>query len=385
MYVASASKDADVSLYLHAELLPNIRQITLYISISAIPAFDGIKPQVQLSESRRAVTVSLPEPYNNVAETIKLPARVSDATPPTLNINANPASGTGERSSARTSHDYSVRMQIASNEEMSPRDESMDDHVPWTAKDMSSSTCIRCRQCGNSLLKSSATCEPNDQGFAGPTQERTWKDLPSGNWAEMMDFWHCHKPDPHEDDSKAEANAALRIEESTAETKGYGASSRVSAIRGTILVDVATFLLEESDCVGLKKVSTSNLLQRYSLPVPSTAIIFPWATQKETISFLCCGLRYYCPRLTHVRFSWQSGLVVSGSVLVQRPRNSHPLSLDGSRSLLEAWVVPAAALPGLPCSTLFDFNGSLGFTFQRSGIAVNRRGTSILGLPPDGN
>jgi hypothetical protein len=89
----------------------------------------------------------------------------------------------------------------------------------------------------------------------------------------MMDFWHCHKPDPHEDDARDEATAALRIEEQNAQVKGYGASSRVVAIPGNVLIDVATFLLAESDCVGLEKVRSPNIYAFFvTFPKPSRVL-----------------------------------------------------------------------------------------------------------------
>ncbi|KAJ5692208.1 hypothetical protein N7462_001631 [Penicillium macrosclerotiorum] len=243
--------DANVSLNLHAELLPNIRQITLYISCPESRTFDGIQPLIQLSESRSAVTVSLPDPFQHVTETIKLPARVSDATRRTLNLNTAP---TAKPPGPGFNHEYSFRMQIEPNDQaLKPRDELIDYYVPWTAADMSSSTRIRCRVCGTGFLNTAKT-DPSqhNQTQSGPL-EWLWKDLPSGNWAEMMDFWHCHKPDPHEDDIEAQATAALRIEEQNAQIKGYGAASRVEAISGTVLIDVATFLLAETNCMNLKK------------------------------------------------------------------------------------------------------------------------------------
>ncbi|CAI7678767.1 unnamed protein product [Penicillium pancosmium] len=243
----------DSFLYLHAELLPNIRQITLYVSLPQISALNNVRPTIQLSESCKAVTVSLSAPYQDVSETIKLPARVNDASRRALNTSASPTIMHNPSQSKGTSHDYSFRMQIDAKEPaLAPRDEIMDDYVPWTAADMSSSTRIRCRKCGATFLDPAIPANiPEEEGTV--PAKWAWKDLPSGNWAEMMDFWHCHKPDPHEDDPKSEATAALKIEEQSAQIKGYGASSRVEAIPATVLIDVATFLLAEQDCIGLKK------------------------------------------------------------------------------------------------------------------------------------
>lgn len=53
---------------------------------------------------------------------------------------------------------------------------------PWTASELSKQKVIaKCRHCDHVLAKSIAV----------------WKQLPSEHWAELMDFWHCHKPHTH--------------------------------------------------------------------------------------------------------------------------------------------------------------------------------------------
>lgn len=46
----------------------------------------------------------------------------------------------------------------------------------WQAKDFRACS-PACRLCGKEL------------------STKIWKDMPSEHWAELMDFWHCHKPD----------------------------------------------------------------------------------------------------------------------------------------------------------------------------------------------
>ena len=70
----------------------------------------------------------------------------------------------------------------------------------------------------------------------------------------MMDFWHCHKPHSLDSGPPRESNDIVQTDDKIAEVKGYGAASHVKSTPGTVLIDVATFLLSESDCVGLKKV-----------------------------------------------------------------------------------------------------------------------------------
>ncbi|KAJ5970930.1 uncharacterized protein N7479_000848 [Penicillium vulpinum] len=247
-------QDTDVPLYLHAEFLPNIRQITLYVSLPGTTAFDGIRPDIQLSESRKAVTVSLSKPFEYVTETIKLPARVNDASWRVLKTVSGPAPKSDPNGTGDSSYDFSFRMQVDPDEEaLAPRDELIDEFAPWTAEEMSSSTRIRCRECEHVFLDPSLISESVDQGTdESPARGWIWKDLPSGNWAEMMDFWHCHKPDPHEGHEKHEKDSALKVEDQTAQTKGYGANSHVVAISGTVFVDVATFLVAETDCNAIQ-------------------------------------------------------------------------------------------------------------------------------------
>lgn len=295
--MVSGTQDAEASLYLHAELLPNIRQITLYVSVRQSPALGRVRPVLHLSESRRAVTVSLLAPFDNVVETIKLPGRASDVSQRNLNITTSPALSPGPDESTSSTYDYSFRLPIDPDEKtLVSRDEAIDEYVPWTAGDMSPLTRLRCRECASIFLDAPSSAPSDVSEGQTPSQGWVWKDLPSGNWAEMMDFWHCHKPDPHEDASNVEASMARHIEGQTAHVKGYGASSRVVATSGTVLVDVATFLLAESDCAGLRKVRMSFMHWYAYFPAfcfkphqPSLACyrcyFFCWATRRRPFRF----------------------------------------------------------------------------------------------------
>jgi hypothetical protein len=43
------------------------------------------------------------------------------------------------------------------------------------------------------------------------------------------------------------------LHDENALVKGYGAVDQVTALPGTVLVDVASFVVADGDCVGLKK------------------------------------------------------------------------------------------------------------------------------------
>lgn len=154
--------------------------------------------------------------------------------------------------------EYSFRMQIDDEDNsLLSREEQVDSFVPWTAMDMTHCTMLRCRHCKNILLDSRVSCDPNPE--AKSIQGWEWKDLPSGNWAEMMDFWHCHKPDPHEGHDH-DQSSGVATEDQNATVKGYGALNQVVATPGTVLVDVATFLIADSDCRGLKPVEKKSAM-----------------------------------------------------------------------------------------------------------------------------
>lgn len=62
-----------------------------------------------------------------------------------------------------------------------------------------------------------------------------WKDLPSGNWADMMDFWHCHKPE-------------TEFKQTDAGNKYVGLQGGYAAVEGTALVELTYFLVAKGNC-----------------------------------------------------------------------------------------------------------------------------------------
>lgn len=289
MTVLPPEKGADPPIHLHAELLPNIRQVTLYVSLPESSKLNDALPEILLSESRRAITVSYSEPYEHVAETIKLPARVSDAARRGLKIDRQNQQGSeNNQVDDGGRRELSFRMPLdktleESGSESCLNGEMMDDYVPWTASDMAPSAKVRCKECCNIFLDKPTPHGDTETDLPG----WTWKDLPSGNWAEMMDFWHCHKPDPPKRAGRHDA------EDANTQVKGYAAANRVVAIPGTVLVDVATFLVAGSDCLGLEKV------RLYSSFLFSLFYFSMSSGQKEGgLAIPWLDLRYNCPRPT---------------------------------------------------------------------------------------
>ncbi|KAK2748422.1 hypothetical protein FQN55_004360 [Onygenales sp. PD_40] len=234
--------------HLHAELLPNIRQITLHVSLPLTSSTDQKTPtpipspspitcpySLSLSDSRRTVTLSGP----GGTQTLNLPGRISESAHATLAQQPIPTK-LDERNNILL-----FRFPVDNGGETARALNGGGQHdvqVPWTAKDMCAETRVRCRQCKNVLF--------------GPGEQReiVWKDLPSADWAEMMDLWHCHKPDAHADDHENNANSPeSHIHDENELVKGYGAANQVECEPGTVLVDVLSFVLADEDSQGLKK------------------------------------------------------------------------------------------------------------------------------------
>ncbi|KAL2865739.1 HECT-type E3 ubiquitin transferase [Aspergillus lucknowensis] len=347
----TAQVNDPIPLRLHAEYLPNIRQVSLQISIPA-----NAEPEISLSESRRAVSVSvsLPEPIGDVSETMKLPVRASEASRGLLrasNLNPNLHSsrsrneiGTGTaadnsrdgRGVSGEEREFSYRMQVDDEEYLRRQrdtvEETMDSFVPWAADDMKSATGLRCRACERVFLDAAtanATISPLQSEGTDTDKVQpvgwVWKDLPSGNWAEMMDFWHCHKPDPREDGT--DGTSKPLAEDENSKVKGYGASNQVLASPGTVLVDVATFLVSKTECKGLRKV----LKDRADNPL--------WLSEEELVCEACNTLIGVDDTIAKGWRLFKTSLVAvfpaKGGVATEAYWESHPTELVIAAQLLE--------------------------------------------------
>ncbi|KAI0111410.1 ubiquitin-conjugating enzyme E2-binding protein [Daldinia grandis] len=159
----------------------------------------------------------------------------------------------------------SCRLPLASNLERHASSTSAEQTVPWSATDLQPESHITCRRCHATIVE--------------PGVIKLWKDLPSENWAEMMEFWHCHKPHDHghdHDDGLA--------------SKAYGATSRISAQAGVGFVDLSSFLLTETDISALAITKAASLSElpagsEYRGEAPENGE--PHGLQPENISISC--------------------------------------------------------------------------------------------------
>lgn len=184
----------------YSELLTNIRQITASL---ILPTLSDKDTTVELTSNCRAVTIK----HQGITSVVHLPYQVIKD----VSI-IHPAVGNKE---------LSLRFQIARDLEL------LSDEIPWPASSLTPETRIACLSCRSFLV---------DRSIG------SWKDLPSENWAEMMDFWHCHKPDVENP----------RKTQSPGLKKGYSAFTRLSPSKGIGLVAVGYIELFQSNCVGLQ-------------------------------------------------------------------------------------------------------------------------------------
>ena len=144
--------------------------------------------------------------------------------------------------------------------------------VSWSAPSLTDQTEIVCSACQNVLVRRGTISQ--------------WKDLPSEGWAEMMEFWHCHKPDVP-DDQHVHANDA-----NPATTKGYAAGSQLSVVSGVGLVSPMELAFAKRDVVGVD-VSFRLICIAHCFILPFTYILptlYSGAKEPALPGWLCVGL-----------------------------------------------------------------------------------------------
>ncbi|KAI0187316.1 ubiquitin-conjugating enzyme E2-binding protein [Xylaria flabelliformis] len=192
-------------ILIYAELLSNIRQVSVGCTL---PTSASAVTRATVAADGRTLTVA----HDGSNETIQLPESVVPI--PQLPIRA---SGGGTSLSWR----LPLAAAPATGRALPTATE---ESAPWSATDLEPGSTVVCRTCKSTIVDASTL--------------KVWKDLPSENWAEMMEFWHCHKPHGHGRDNDEEEHLTSR---------GYGASSRIAAQPGIGFVDLTSFLLADSD------------------------------------------------------------------------------------------------------------------------------------------
>ena len=197
--------------YLYAEFLINIRQVTIF---AILPSSCNESTHIGLDASHNILHLTHDEDESSI--TLPCPVVINN---PTLSLPLKPVI------------ELSFRLPAAT--QLSPKAEVYSsNNIPWPASKLTPETRLACQSCSNRFL----------------TNAIDWKDLPSGGWADMMDFWHCHKP---------------TIENGSHDTagsnKGYAAANVLGPRPGIGLVDTSHFLLAQTDCIGIRVCRSETL------------------------------------------------------------------------------------------------------------------------------
>ena len=217
---------------IYAELLSNIRQVSVRATLSS-PSDTTTKAEI-LDDGRR-----IQVHHRGQVRALDLPASVIVRS--TIPIPEN------------SSQELAWRLPVPATEAQLARFSPENQSIPWSSTDLKVGSSICCRNCG---------CEIVQQG-----RVKSWKDLPSENWAEMMEFWHCHKP--HDHGHEHHNGDALS-------KRGYGANSAITAQPGIGFVDLTSFMFSESDCDGL--------LVSHHLCPPTLLSAFPQMSGKKKVA-----------------------------------------------------------------------------------------------------
>ncbi|KAK4451461.1 nipped-B-like protein A [Podospora aff. communis PSN243] len=203
--------EPQISVY--AELRAYIRSISVAVSL---PSPSDSSTRLTIAADGVAVRVS----HRGETRHLSLPAKTA------LVVTSIPAPKQGVKT---------VEWRLPLGADDASRDSMAQDGASlWSAMDLEAGSGVECRNCGASVIIPGSVA---------------WKDLPSENWAEMMDFWHCHKPADH--GHSHDHHDSGKADEASLAARGYGASSTISAQDDIGFVDLTTLLFSENDCHGL--------------------------------------------------------------------------------------------------------------------------------------
>lgn len=204
------------AIYLYAELLLHIRQVAV---LAILPTPVDASTHIGISADSKTLSLE----HAGVRAIAELPC---------------PVLGIANRREDTSQTELSFRLQPSGAARLPAPVKDPFTDCPWPATSLAANTQIACKGCKKLLARPIST----------------WKDLPSGGWAEMMELWHCHKPNSGSAPTSGDDSSSSSI-------KGYGASNVIGPSPGTALVDVSHFVLADEDCIGIQVRSSSSASQ----------------------------------------------------------------------------------------------------------------------------
>jgi len=220
-------------IHLYAEHLHNIRTLSIQASLAT---HSNKETKATLTTDGNELTLTHDGEIASIKLPVCVPQKHSDAT---LHF------------PAAASQELSFRLSVEEKPDsnfFSHGSVSSGITVPWMAEDLTGETEICCASCEAVLVECGTV--------------KQWKDLPSEGWAEMMDFWHCHKPDvPHDHETNGSAG------------RGINANSKLAVEQTVGLVGPLDILFGKDDCPSLE-VGRTQL--QFALGFCPLALLLPY-------------------------------------------------------------------------------------------------------------
>ena len=216
----SPLRSSKPTINLYAEVLTHIRQVTVHATLRTARNKDT---KVEVSSNKRVITVQ----HEGENASLYLPTQIAGTAGMVLE---------GLKEGRK---EVSLRIAVEDRDsangdaENSASQISEDDGVPWSASDLKNgggNVSGRCKACETVIIEDGRVKE--------------WKDLPREGWAELLDYWHCHKPDSEEGDLSADAP--------TKTTNGMLSGTSMRLERGVGLLDITSLFIHEEDCTNLR-------------------------------------------------------------------------------------------------------------------------------------
>lgn len=230
------------TIHLYAEHLQNIHTVSF---TAILASYHTEQTRAELSADGEFITLT----HEGEVASIRLPTRIKGGGSAALTLPSSPAK------------ELTLRLQLEEKDGMRLMQDiftyDRENVVPWNASEIGSWSGVSCRSCKTVLVGvEGARGEGQNAQEAAQNAITSWKDLPNEHWAEMMDFWHCHKPEHHHHHQTQGRSRETKEPEGPKDdpvaTKGYAAGNKLTSRKGTGYVGSGFFLFAEDDCPGIE-------------------------------------------------------------------------------------------------------------------------------------